>query len=105
VEANLTLLKQMQNTFVSQRAAEKWRECCEKAADCCRDMIEGRGVIDGEYYKKDFFTTSEFALPASGEFSGMASIAPPYHLHGRNDFLSVLNFPKTITLCYTICTY
>jgi hypothetical protein len=55
VEANLTLLKQLQNTFVRERAAEKWRECCKKAEDCCRNMTKGRGVMNGEYYIKDFY--------------------------------------------------
>jgi hypothetical protein len=60
VEADLTPLRQLQNTFVSKRAAEKWRVCCEKAADCCIDMIESRGVMNGEYYIKDFLPLRSF---------------------------------------------
>jgi hypothetical protein len=73
VEANLTLLKQLQNTFVSKREAEKWRECCEKAADCCRDMMEGRGVMIGEYYIKGFLPLRSFpCLPVANFPEGLA---------------------------------
>jgi len=73
VEANLTLLKQLQNTFVSQRAAEKWMECCEKAADCCKNMTEGRGVMNGEYYIKYFLPLRSFpCLPVANFLEWLA---------------------------------
>ena len=34
------------------------------------------------------------AAKPSGEFPGIASITPPYHWNGRNDFLSLLTFKR-----------
>jgi len=36
-------------TFASEPAAEKWRKCCIKAADCCREMAEDDGIVNGKY--------------------------------------------------------
>lgn len=44
---DLTLSEKLKNTFVSETAAEKWRTCCRMAANCCRDMIEGLGIMNG----------------------------------------------------------
>lgn len=46
VEANFTRSKQLQNTFVSQRAADSWSECCNKSADCCRSMTKSGDVMN-----------------------------------------------------------
>jgi hypothetical protein len=66
VEAKLKHLKELKTTFVSLRAEEKWRECCDKAAECCRDMIEVRGVVNGEYYIKYLLPLRRFlCLPVA----------------------------------------
>jgi len=66
VEDSSTNLEQLQNTFVSKRAAGKWSECCDKAADCCREMIESGDVMNGEYYIKDFLPFRSFpCLPVA----------------------------------------
>lgn len=47
VEDNLTLANPLLETFVSKAAAEKWRTCCVRAADCCRHMIAVSGLENG----------------------------------------------------------
>jgi hypothetical protein len=37
------------HTFINEAAIQKWRKCCNKAADCCREMIETMGIHKGKY--------------------------------------------------------
>ncbi|PNF38042.1 hypothetical protein B7P43_G02350 [Cryptotermes secundus] len=46
VEANIMPSNPLIHTFVSDHAAEKWRKCCIKAAECCREMIEVGGITN-----------------------------------------------------------
>jgi hypothetical protein len=49
VEANITPSNPLIQTFIGDHAAEKWRKCCIKAAECCREMIEVGGITNGKY--------------------------------------------------------
>jgi hypothetical protein len=49
------------NKFVSDRAAEKWRKCCIKAAECCREMIQVGGITNGKYWSQ-YSLSEKFTL-------------------------------------------